>query len=209
MSLLVRLAAAAWWLALGLWLAAIVTAGVAAAFTFGNLKETGLVLPDHPVSESLHWRYAAGRVMIDVFWVVDVMQFAAAALAIVAAAALLLAVPGLLRRWSVRLQLAALLVACGSFGTYAFTIAPGMNATLRAQWAAARSGDEAEAERLRAEFNDEHVLSTRLMSVSLAGVLGAGLASACAFAPGAGAAGDRGRGPGTRREPPALLGGRP
>lgn len=205
----VRLATAGWWLALGLWLSAIMTAGVAAAFVFGNLKRTGLVLPDHPVSESLHWRYAAGRVMIDVFWIVDLMQLVAAALGLLAAAVLLVAVPPLRRRWSVRLQVAALLVAIGSFGTYAIRIAPSMNATLRAQWAAAQAGDEPEAERLRASFNDEHVLSTRLMSLSLAGVLGAGLASAFAFAPVGGRAGGDGDAGGTGRlEPPALLGGR-
>ncbi len=185
MTLLLRAASLLWWLAVGLWLSVIVTAGIAAAFVFGNLKRTGLVLPDHPVSESLHWRYAAGQVMIDVFTTVDIAQAVCVVLGLAGLLAMAIAAPAVRRRTSFRVQAAAFLAACGSFGLYAITVAPPMNAGLRAQWAAARAGDEAEAERLRAAFDATHETANRLFSLTLAGVAIAGAATAIGTAPGA------------------------
>ncbi len=204
MTLLLRVASLLWWLAVGLWLSVIVTAGVSAAFVFGNLKRTGLVLPDHPVSEALHWRYAAGRVMIDVFTTVDIAQAVCIVLGLTGLATMAVAAPAVRRRTSFRVQAAAFLVAAASFGLHALTVAPPMNAGLRAQWAAAKAGDEAEAERLRAAFDATHETANRLYSLTLAGVAVAGAAAALGAAPAAAATGV-----GTRLESPRLAGNRP
>lgn len=208
MTLLLRAASLLWWLSVGLWLSVIVTAGISAAFVFGNLKQSGLVLPDHPVSDALHWRYAAGRVMIDVFTTVDIGQAVSAVLGLAGLIGLALAAPAMRRRTSFRVQAAAFLVACGSFGVYAFTVAPPMNAGLRDQWAAARAGDEAEAERLRADFDASHQTANRLFSLTLTGVAVAGAAAAIGAAPTAAVRTGSGAGAGSALEEPRLAGRR-
>jgi hypothetical protein len=183
MNLVLRLASVLWWLAVGIWFAMIVTAGISAAFVFGNLKPTGLVLPDHPVSEALHWRYAAGRVMIDVFATVDIGQAVAAVLGTVAIIGLAIGAPALRRRWSFRVQVIAFAIAIASFASYATMLAPSMNRTLRDQWAAAQAGDEVEAERLRAAFDEGHQASRGRLNLSFASILVAGAAAAIGAAP--------------------------
>lgn len=203
MNTLLRLGSVLWWLAIGIWFAMIVTAGIAAAFVFGNLKPTGLVLPDHPVSEALHWRYAAGRVMIDVFFTVDIGQAVAATLGTVAIVGMAIGAPALRRRWSFRVQVLAFLIAIASFASYATMLAPSMNRTLRDQWAAAEAGDEVEAERLRAIFDDGHQASRGRLNLTFAGILVAGAAAAVGAAP----RGDEAGGPDasdSRLEPPRL-----
>ncbi len=65
-----------YWLGLSAWLAALAAAALAAANVFGQLPEMELALDRfeaYPVDE--HGTIAAGIVMADVFFTVDVIQF--------------------------------------------------------------------------------------------------------------------------------------
>ena len=76
-----------YWLGLTLWVAAIVSAAVAAGFVFGKLPSMGVTLDrfEH-YDQAQHGRLAAGMVMEPVFAFVDLAQAAAGLVVVMAMA---------------------------------------------------------------------------------------------------------------------------
>lgn len=179
---------AIYWLALALWLSAIVTAAVAAVSAFGILPDTPLVLEDFrayapPDDPGAHGRLAAGIVMERVFWIVDMIQFAAAPLVVIALLAQLLVLPLPSRPWANRARTLAILIAAGTFIYQAAALTPGMNRELRAYWVAARAGELDDAREHHAAFNEAHPRAEMLYQVRLLALLAAIIASAPALGP--------------------------
>ena len=162
--------------ALGVWLAVLVAAGLAAAVAFPVMKELQPRLPDYAAYEGEHWVIAAGHVGRRVFSIADRVQLVAAA-----AAVLSLAVLTRLRSSS-GLWLAVRWLAVGTAAGLAIynglVLAPNMDDDLVAYWSAARAGDQVKADAFRAVFSAQHPHATRVLVIGVSGVLIALVAAA-------------------------------
>ncbi len=170
------------WLALCLWVAAPVTAGIAAMNTFTTLPDMPLVLEeyaDFPVSE--HGTIAAGMVMERNFFVVDLVQFVCVPLTVIALGLQLVVFGMPLRRPVHLLRAVLIVVAAAIFGFYAFRIAPRMNHELRAYWDDARAGNVQEALAHQQAFQIDHPRADAILKLNLLLLLGAVGTSAIAF----------------------------
>ncbi len=175
---------AAYWVCLSAWLAALVTAAVSAAQVFSNLPGVSMTLERfaaYPGDD--HGRLAAGLVMAEIFYTVDVVQFIVVPL-VVGTLGLQLTVLGLpWRRPANLIRTAAVIIAAGSFAWYAIALAPHLNRTLRAYWAAAEAGNLAEAAALHEQFAAGHEFAELTLSVNFLLIVVAVVASAVALAP--------------------------
>lgn len=171
-----------YWLALTLWVSVLVAAGTAAATTFTVLPPTELVIPrfhDYPGEE--HGRIAAGMVMEPIFTFVDIVQFATAALVLIAVALQWLVFKHGRRSLLNVLRVGAIIVAAGLLAYRAAAVTPDMNRDLRAYWDAAEAGDVETAEAHRASFDADHQGASNLFSATLALLIVGVLASPAAL----------------------------
>ncbi|MCA9286862.1 MAG: hypothetical protein KDA22_16680 [Phycisphaerales bacterium] len=164
------------WLAITLWTAALVAAGVAAMGAFSTLPRIGIQMPafrnyvetnkGNMTTES--GRIAAGMMMEPVFTATDFAQIALAAIAI---ATLGVQVTAFQSRWPLRrpsnaIRAFCVIVATGLVSFHTIAMAPSMNSSLRDWWTEARLNlDGADAH--RAAFNEKHVLADRLFRIRL------------------------------------------
>jgi len=173
-----------YWLALILWIGALVSAGVAAMNVFGTLDGMPLRLEQYATYPAgAHPRLAAGHIMEGVFFLVDVLQFIAIPLALLSLIAqfMLFHVP--IRRISNIVRAAGIVIAAGLFACHATLVAPKMNGELRAFWAAAEAGQIDEATAHRDAFNAYHPTANAILRLNLLVLLLAAAASAAAFTP--------------------------
>lgn len=168
-----RAASLASWAGLGLWFAAITSAGIAASSVFPNLEQLTPSLPGWAANPDRHHRYAAGVVMEQVFFVVDLMQVVAILLVAGALIAQAWADPGRRRSAAFRTRAGLIVVAIAAFTYHATVLAPRMNRALRGQWQAAKAGDAAEADRLAAVFEPDHRTAFSLQRTIFVLVIGA------------------------------------
>jgi len=188
-----------YWLALIVWISALISAGVAAMNVFPSLDTLPLQLEQYaayPAGE--HPRLAAGRIMEGVFFLVDVLQFIAIPLTVLALLAQLLFFRLPLKRISNAVRAAMIVIAAGLFACHATMLAPKMNRELRSFWSAAETGQVDEAQAHRRAFNAYHPRADAILRINLLLLLVAAGASAAAFTP-APARGD------TTLEQPRLL----
>jgi hypothetical protein len=179
-----RFALAAYWLALVLWLSALVSAAVAAMNVFPALDALRPTAAKYAAVEAgAHARLVAGDVMEGVFTTVDLLQFAAVPLAVLALAAQILALGFPWRTPANVIRIACTLVAAACFAFYALALAPAMNRSLREAHAAAERGDVPAMRAARAAFDERHPRATAIHQIDLALVVVAIVASAAAFAP--------------------------
>jgi len=173
-----------YWLALTIWIAALISAAVAAMNVFPTLDETVLTLEryaEYPEAE--HPRLLAGRIMERVFFLVDLLQFGAAPVAVLALLVQVFVFGMPLRRAGHIIRAGCIVAAAGLLTYHATLLAPGMNRELRAYWAAAEAG-EIEAARARREaFNAYHPRADAVLRLNLLLLLVAVGASAAAWAP--------------------------
>ena len=170
------------WLSLCLWLAAPLTAGIAAMNTFGTLPEMPLQLKEYEAyPEAEHGTLAAGIVMERNFFVVDMVQFASAPLTVIALLLQLTLFGMSLRRPANFIRAGLIVVAAAIFGLYAFRIAPRMNHELRAYWEEARAGNVEEALVHQQAFQTDHPRAETVLKLNLLLLVGAVGASAVAF----------------------------
>ena len=179
---MLRTANIIFWLALSLWIAALVSGGIAAYAVFGELPTMSMHLPRyHATPPAEHGMIAAGHVMQTVFRVTDILQAIAAPLAILA----MIIDVALLRdrrRWSSNLLRILCLAIAGAVLAYrAIDLTPRMDRELHAYWAAAEVGDVEAAKAHRAAFTALHPRARMLMSTSLLMLLAAAGASAIAL----------------------------
>jgi hypothetical protein len=176
-----RLCLVAYWLGLFAWTSALVTAAVAASFSFAtlgplDLSIAGYTLP--PGASAGH--LAAGMVMNRIFGFVDAVQLAAAA-AVVLSLAVLTGRGALARRDGPSLvRVLCIVAAVCLFAARAVLLTPAMNRDLHAYWEAARAGDVAAAEEHRGAFERRHPRASMLYGATCACLLLAVAASAWA-----------------------------
>ena len=192
-----RLCLVVYWLGLAAWFSGLVTAGIAASMVFGRLPGMSMQLQrfqPYPVDE--HGTIAAGLVMADVFFAVDVLQFIAIPLVVITLI-LQLTVFGLpARRPANIVRGGCLFVAAALFSWYALLLAPSLNGELRLFWQAAEAADLDAAQRHREVFKAGHTIARHILEVNLLLVLVSLAASAIALGPAPG--------PRQRLDPPLL-----
>ena len=162
--------------ALGVWLAVLVAAGLAAAIVFPEMKELDPRLPGYASYTGDHWMIAAGHVGRRAFAIADRAQLYAAAAAVLTLAVVtrlrLSKGPWLALRW------VAVGVASGLAIYNGLILAPKMDDELVAYWAAAREGDQVKAAEFRAVFSAQHPQASRVLVTGAAGVFVAIVAAA-------------------------------
>ncbi|MCP3906154.1 MAG: hypothetical protein GY715_21225 [Planctomycetes bacterium] len=189
--------------ALILWIAALVSAAVAAMNVFPITDSMSFVLERYaayPADE--HGRIAAGRIMEGVFFTVDMLQFVAAPLALLTLLAQLTVFRGPWRRPAHLVRGACIVLAAALFAGHAMMLAPKMNADLRAFWEAAEAGDVDRAHEHRAAFNRRHPKADIILRVNLLLVAAAAVAGTVGLRAMPGAPRER------ELDPPRLLQGR-
>ena len=179
-----RVCLVVYWLGLAAWLSGLVTAGISASMVFGQLPDMSLSLERfqaYPADE--HGTIAAGLVMADVFFAVDVVQFIAIPLVVITLV-LQLVVFGLpTRRPANVVRGACLLVAAALFAWYALMLAPSLNGELRLFWQAAEAADLDAAQRHREIFRAGHRTARHILEINSLLVLVSLAASALALGP--------------------------
>lgn len=173
-----------YWLALCFWLAAPITAGIAAMNTFGTLPEMPMQLEQYsayPAEE--HGLLAAGIVMEKNFFVVDVIQFASVPVVIITLILQLFLFKMPLRRPANVIRAICLIMAGGLFALYAFTLAPRMNKSLRDYWQAAAAGEIDQARVHQQSFQIDHPRAESILKINLFLLVIAVGASASAMTP--------------------------
>lgn len=168
MSSAAKLCNVVFWLALCFWLAAPITAGIAAMTTFGTLPDMPMQLGDYaayPAEE--HGLLAAGQVMEKNFFVVDMIQFASVPLVIITLLLQLFVFKMPLRRPSNVIRAGCLIVAGSLFALYAFTLAPRMNRSLRDYWQAASAGEVEQARTFQQSFQTDHPRAESILKINL------------------------------------------
>jgi len=162
---------AVYWVALTIWVAALVSGGVAAAGVFSTLPKLGILIPKYQPAlgndTAEHGRLAGGMVMEPVFTAMDWVQVAAVVFVMVALALqftvfkMRITSPGQLIR-AICIGSAALVMI-----VQMTTIAPRMNRELRGVWNAVEVNDRAAMESHRAAFESDHHVANSLYTARL------------------------------------------
>ncbi|MBM4108946.1 MAG: hypothetical protein FJ255_09105 [Phycisphaerae bacterium] len=158
---------------LGTWLGALAMTAVAAATLFPAMKRLDPSLPGYAAYPGGHWSIAAGVPMQRIFAIADGVQLICCVLA-----AGLVGVPlfrrGVLHARGVELVRGGLVALAFFAMIYSlFVLTPPMVSDLHGFWDAARGGDTARADALRAAFDARHPTANRVLSVIGVGVVGA------------------------------------
>jgi hypothetical protein len=173
-----------YWLSLALWLAALAAAGLAAVHVFGRLPDTPMALDGFQAyPRDQHGTIAAGLVMADLFFTVDMIQFVVAPLALVTVGLQLTVFRLPARRPSNQVRLACLVLAAGLFAYHAVALAPTLNSNLRAYWQAAAEGDLQRATLHQEAFGATHETARLVLQANTLLVVAAMAASAVALGP--------------------------
>jgi hypothetical protein len=181
---MLRAANIIFWLALTLWIAGLVSSGIAAYAVFGELPTMSMQLQRfEAAAPAEQGMIAAGHVMQKVFRVTDIVQYLAASLATLTMV-IDLVLLGERRRWmSNALRIMCITIAGGVLLFRAMDLTPRMDRELRAYWAAAEEGRVEDAKSHRAAFTALHPRARMLMTASLVMLLAAAGASAVALGP--------------------------
>jgi hypothetical protein len=149
--------------ALGLWLGAIVMAGVAAAIIFPTIKSLDPHIPSYTSFTGDHWMVVAGHAANGVFVAADIIQFICASLCILTMALLLFRARLPIDRPSAYLRVAGLAIAICVFAFYAIYLRTRMDLNIRGFWEAAQAGRNEDAARFQKVFDADHPLASTLM----------------------------------------------
>lgn len=168
--------------ALALWLGAIVFSGVVAARVFVVMRELDPRLNAYAGYTGEHWKLAGGKVANGVFAVTDIAQFLCALIAGLCFASLVATRSVSPRRISTWLRGVGLSVGMACAMGLLLVVGPRLNAALEGYWTAAREGKNDEALRLQALAGQIHPTTTLLMGVGAFAVLMALIAAAWTLA---------------------------
>ena len=172
---------AGYWLGLAIWTGALMTAAMAASSAFAILPELPLSLDGYAVVEPEEpGRIAAGKLMEQIFFLVDVIQ-AAAIVLVLTMGALQMRRPDRARPANL-VRIAVVVIGVGLYAYRAGVLMPALNHELRAYWAAAAQGDVARAQEHRERFATDHPTATRLFGGTLLAVIAAIAVSPAALA---------------------------
>jgi len=163
-----RLTELGFWLGLVLWVSAIVSAGLAAAFAFPTMLEFKVVVPKFMAyEESEHWSIAAGLLMERIFTFTDMVQLVVCLVTVLSLASGY-AVGA--RRFRQPLEMMRAICIAGAALLLAYRVllfAPEMNRLLNLFWNAAQDGAEEMASMHRADFQAMHPTASRLYGFTL------------------------------------------
>ncbi len=158
--------------ALGLWAGSVAMAAATAAVAFPTLKTLGVQVPSVGAAfQSDAYRFAAGGVAANVFFISDVVAFVCALIACITLLGLMLGGHLGPRRPSTYVRGLALGVAVASLAAILFVVTPGISAGAKGHLAAARAGDEKAAAMHRKAVDDLHPISTNLIVAEFVSVL--------------------------------------
>jgi hypothetical protein len=160
-----------YWLALTIWIAALVSGGVAAAGVFSTLPKLGILIPKYQSAlgndTAEHGRVAGGMVMEPIFTAMDWVQATAAFFVV-------LTLVSQLTVFKMRLKSPGHLIRTICIGSavlvmivHMTALAPRMNRELRARWNAIEVSDRAAMETHRAAFESDHHLADSLYAARL------------------------------------------
>jgi hypothetical protein len=173
-----------YWLALTVWVSVLASGAVAAAGVFGKLTQLDVTLGAFSQYDpSAHGRLVAGMVMEPIFTFIDLMQFLAGAIVVLALLAQVTVFGMPLRRAANAMRILCIAAAATLLIIRAAIITPSMNHELRAYWAAAQAGNEEAAQSHRAAFDAKHPVVTTMFQATMILLLIAVAASAVALGP--------------------------
>jgi len=157
--------------ALGVWLGALVMAGITAAIVFPTMRALEPDLPNYAGYKGSHADLAAGMVQNKVFFAADVIQFGAGLLSLATIIGLIAFLGLPLRRISTGVRLVGLGAALGLASFWLMVLAPRMQTETQAYWRAAEAGDTAAAQTHRAAFEEDHPVAANIMTATALSVL--------------------------------------
>lgn len=156
---------------LGVWLGAVLMAGVVAGILFPTMKSLDPALPAYAAYTGEHWLIAAGHVGRQMFLVADFVQLGCALLSVGSFASLVLWLGVPMRDPATLVRAFSLSTALACVAGQIFVLAPDMNGALARYWSAAAAGDMQAAAAHRDAFTTMHPTSTLLMSLTFVSVL--------------------------------------
>lgn len=177
--------------ALGVWAGALLMTGATAAVAFPTMRELDPLLPGFGAYPEDHWSIAAGHIMQRVFGISDWTQVTCALVVVLTLGAEFCVVGWSRLGMAWRVRSAVMLAAVGCTLFSALALAPRMNGQLDVYWEAARIGEIATAQSVKAAFDQGHVFARQLMTATFALVVAALVTSAVGGNCGAGACGTR------------------
>ncbi len=184
MNIIRSVSAAAWWLALIIWLAAIATPAAAAMVAFTRLPELQVAIPASEAyfdgDSAAAGRFVAGYVTNPIFVASDSIRLGAAILACIAMAATG-ARPTGRGRW-IRIATSCVAIATAILVATLALISSPLAESLEAWRIAVLANDPIAADAAKSLFDPLHVRASRLMQAELVLLLIAAVASGAASA---------------------------
>lgn len=170
-------------LALCLWSAGLLAAGLSAALVFPTLKGLSPTLAGFSAEfAQSHYLVAGGSIAQRAFFVSDLISFFGAMVAIVTLAVLIVVHRLPTRRSSTIVRALALALAVASLASMLIIVTPALNTATRLHWAAIKLGDAGSIAERKLEVDQLHPLATNLMVGMLGCVLVALVAGMWALA---------------------------
>ncbi|MBA4029214.1 MAG: hypothetical protein C0475_08825 [Planctomyces sp.] len=159
--------------ATGVWLAAVVGAGMSAAVIFPEMKSLDARLPDHEEYGGAHWSLAAGRVAARVFAVAESVGLACAAVVMITGVVVwgVLSMRGGAGRWLAMARGLACGAAAGLAGFDATILRPRMDQNAEDYWSAARAGLTDVALGAKRLFDADHPIASGLLMALAASLM--------------------------------------
>lgn len=151
-------------LALAAWAGAVLMSAAVAASVFPLMKSLDPIVPSYAAYTGPHSFIVAGHVAARTFLIADIIQFAAALLALASFAALVLVAGRAMHRALLALRGITLSAAVSTLAFQLLVLAPRMNKTLGEYWSAAQTGDNPRAATLRADFQLDHPTASGLLA---------------------------------------------
>ncbi len=159
--------------ALAFWLAALLGSGAAAAVLFPTMKHLDPTLPAFAAYPHEHWKIAAGHAANKLFFLADIVQFAAAFLATVTFALTLFflrILPDRGRSWPLAIRGVSLAAALTAAAYLLLVLSPAMGLDYQHFIAAASAGQVEQADAARAAFEAAHPKASTAISITAAAV---------------------------------------
>ncbi|TVQ30090.1 MAG: hypothetical protein EA376_14120 [Phycisphaeraceae bacterium] len=157
-------------LALGVWLGAVVMAGMSAMVVFPTMEGLEPALPAYAAYDGAHSALAAGRVMFAVFFACDLVQLCAAFFVVMPFMAAAFGLGLSMRRPVNAFRAALVFVLAAMLAFHLVALTPAMNTELQAYWQAAAEGDTAMAATHKAAFDARHPTARLVLTAMTAGL---------------------------------------
>jgi hypothetical protein len=160
-------------LALTIWLAALLAAGLSAALIFTQMKQLQPTLPEYAAYTGEHWKIAGGMVANKIFVIVDYVQLSCALVAILTLGLTLQGANKAVPKYRPPLagvRILFLSIACALFCYQLFILSQGMAVHLNNFWIAAKQGNMPVANAAQAAFDADHPTASNVLKGTAASI---------------------------------------